>query len=171
MKNKFKGMTCLILLLCNTACMAQLAPSYDQTISDGLTSANKEMQTLFASVDSGVDKSTYPKRADAYNRLIGDLNALEIQVKARPIPSSKITDEVNKLLSSHNISQIANDPNFTDYPSARAIHDASDQIAHMRQADQVAGLRGGEVKAFENAGSTFMIQAITYENFLKRGAK
>ncbi|HLZ66295.1 MAG TPA: hypothetical protein VKQ29_08695 [Aliidongia sp.] len=154
-----------------TACTTQLAPAYDQAISDGLIAANKDVQTLFATIGPGVGKETYPARADAYNNVIGELNALEIQAKARPIPDSIGLTEANKILSANGISQLTNDPKFTNYPSARSIDDASLTIATMRAADQKAGLHGDEIKAFQNQTSIFLMQAITYENFLKRGEK
>ncbi len=62
----------------------------------------------------------------------------------------------------------AADPGFSDYPSARSIHDLSDAITHMRDADKADGLHGGELNAFKNSTRVFLTQAITYETFLKR---
>ena len=160
-----------VLLVLVTACATQLAPNYDQAIADGLVSANKDVQTLFAGIGDGVGKETYPSRADSYTHIIGELNALEIQAKSRPIPGSDILTAANKVLSANGIGQLTSDPQFTNYPSARSIQDASNTIATMRTADQKAGLHGNEIKAFQNQTSVFLMQAITYENFLKRGEK
>lgn len=161
----------LSALLLVASCAAQLAPTYDPAIVSGLASANQDVQTLFASLGTEVGKDSYGTRGDTYSHIIGELNALEIQAKSRPIPGSDSLIDANKVLSANGVGQLANDPQFTGYPSARAIHDASMAIATMRQADQKAGLRGDELKAFENQASSFLTQAITYENFLKRGEK
>jgi hypothetical protein len=161
----------LAAFLLLASCTTQLAPAYDQAIVGGLTSTNQDVQTLFASFGTGVGKETYGTRGDTYTHIIGELNALEIQAKSRPVPASDSLVEANKVLSANGIGQLTSDPQFTSFPSARAIHDASITIATMREADQKAGVRGDELKAFQNQASIFLTQAITYENFLKRGEK
>jgi hypothetical protein len=168
---KLRPLLSAALLVLTTACATQLAPSYDQAIADGLVSANKDVQTLFAGIGDGVGKETYPSRADSYTHVIGELNALELQAKSRPIPGSDVLAAANKVLSANGIDPLTSDPQFTAYPSARSLHDASNTVATMRTADQKAGLRGNEIKAFQNQTSIFLMQAITYENFLKRGEK
>jgi hypothetical protein len=160
-----------VVFLMVASCTAQLAPAYDQAIVGGLASANQDTQTLFASLGTGVGKETYGTRGDSYTHIIGELNALEIQAKSRPIPPTDSLLDANKVLSANGIGQLTSDPQFTSFPSARAIHDASVTIATMRTADQNAGIRGDELKAFQNQASIYLTQAITYENFLKRGEK
>ena len=161
-------LTTALFLLLTAGCATQLAPQYDQAISDGLASANKDVQTLFASLDNGVSKETYSTRVDSYNHIIGNLNALEIQAKSRPIPVSNSLVDVNKILGANGLGGLSQDPQFTNFPSARAIHDASKTIQKMRAVDEKAGLHGAEIDAFKNQASTFLSQAITYETFLKR---
>jgi hypothetical protein len=167
---KFRLLLSAVLLLV-ASCTAQLAPAYDQAIVSGLASANQDVQTLFASLGTGVGKDTYDTRSASYTSIVGELNALEIQAKSRPIPGSDSLTEANKVLSANGTGQLANDPQFTSFPSARAIHDASVMIATMREADKKAGIHGDELKAYQNQASIFLTQAITYENFLKRGEK
>jgi hypothetical protein len=154
------------LAMLASACTVQLAPAYDQSIATGLVSTNTSMHVLFATVGSGVDKSTYATRASDYNKVIGQLQALEIEAKSRPLPPSDMLTKVNAALNASKIAPL--DPGFSDYPSARAMQDAAGTLTHMRDADQKAGLRGNEVEAFENQANVFMTQAMTYENFLKR---
>lgn len=161
----------LATVLLAAACTTQLAPAYDQAIVGGLASANQDVQTLFAALGTGVGKETYGTRVESYSHIIGELNALEIQAKSRPIPGSDGLAAANKVLSANGIGQLTNDPQFTSYPSARAIHDTSVTISTMRDADRAAGIHGDELKAFQNQASVFLTQAITYENFLKRGEK
>jgi hypothetical protein len=148
-------------------CTAQLAPAYDQNISDGLDGANKDIQTLFASIGDSVTKDTFKNRSDSYNKIIGELNALELQAKLRPSPQGLVNiNNVNAALQKSGVAQI--DPNFTDVPSVRSINDTSGTMSHMRDFDAAGGLRGGQLKALENQALTFLSQAIAYESFLKR---
>ena len=152
-----------------TACTVQFAPAYDQIIADGLATANKDMQTLFATMGTAVTKDTFKTRADSYAKIIGELNALEIQVKTRPAPSAAITlTEANAALRKIGITPMDADPNFSNMPSARAIHDTANTLTHMRDLDATAGVRGDALKAFANQANIFISQAIAYESFLKR---
>jgi hypothetical protein len=154
-----------------SGCTAKLAPDYDQALANGLSSANKDMETLFAAVGKstgpGVDSSTYSKREDQYNNVIGSLNALAAQSKLRPAGSVTISD-VNAQLDKLGIGLLNDDPNIADIPSARSLKDAADTITHMRDADKGSGLHGKVIDSFENQAETFVNQAIAYESFLKR---
>jgi hypothetical protein len=48
------------------------------------------------------------------------------------------------------------------------MHDAEVTLIAMRTEDARAGLHGMAVNAFENQATTYLSQAITYENFLNR---
>jgi hypothetical protein len=151
-----------------TACATQLAPSYDESIFSGLTASNKDVQTLFASVTDGASAKTFDSRASTYAHIIGELDALEVQAKSRPIPSAITLERANAVLSANGVQRLANDPKFTDFPSARSIQDAAETLKRMRLIDQREGLHGAEISAFENQASIYLAQAITYEAFLKR---
>lgn len=151
-----------------SGCATQRAPSYDQAILDGLISVNKAAQTFFASLGQAVPKETYQKRADTYANLIGSLNALEIQVKSRPLPPGADLVKINVILSQNGVQQIPSDPRFTNFPSARAIDDASKSFQQMRKMDEDNGLRGSQLVAIKNDATIYLTQAITYETFLKR---
>jgi hypothetical protein len=164
-----RGLLAVLLVVSSllAGCTAQLAPAYDQNISDGLDSANKDIQTLFASIGDSVTKDTFKNRSDSYNKIIGELNALELQAKLRPSPQGLVNiNNVNAALQKSGVAQI--DPNFTDVPSVRSINDTSGTMSHMRDFDAAGGLRGGQLKALENQAVTFLSQAIAYESFLKR---
>ena len=158
-----------LLLLLVAACTAQLAPAYDPSIADGLNATDKEVQTLFATIGTGVDKDSFPARSPTYAHIIGDLNALEIQVKTRILPpdAAKLPD-VEHLLGKLGIGQVGQDKRFTAFPSARAIHDAAATLAKMRDTDAAHGLAGELVCAFANQTDIYMAQAIAYESYLKR---
>jgi hypothetical protein len=76
-------------------CTARLAPAYDQSVYDGLVSANKEMQALFVAIGTSATGDTYPTRAAAYERLIAELQAVELLIKARPIPNADALERAN----------------------------------------------------------------------------
>ncbi len=61
----------LMFALVVSACTTQLAPSYDQSLVDQLSSADKQTLTLFASVSAGSEASEYTKFSGQYDNLIG----------------------------------------------------------------------------------------------------
>jgi hypothetical protein len=73
--------------------------------------------TLFASAANGLAKESYGARADTYNMLIGSLDALEIQAKARPVPKTKNIVAVNTWLEKRGLPAVTDD----EVPSATAI--------------------------------------------------
>jgi hypothetical protein len=154
------------LLICG--CTAQLAPAYDQAVSDGLVSANKDIQALFVAVGTFATKDTYPTRAPAYDHIVAELEAVELQIKTRPIPNSDVLQQANTLLAKSGISGISNDPNLSNYPSARSVADLVKTVQHMQISDRTTGLQPNLVLAYENQANIYLTQAITYENFLKR---
>lgn len=156
-------------LLLVTGCTTQFSPAYDQAVLDNLNASNKDIQTLFAKIGTGVSMDTFKERKDAYDHIIGELNALVIQIKARPSPSGAIhITDVNKMLSGLGVSQVASDPNITEVPSARSVRDEADSIEKMKSHDEKYGLGGGALSSYKTSANAYMTQAITYETFLKR---
>ena len=80
-------------------CTVQLAPAYDQSVYDGLVAANKHLQALFVAAGGGVTQATYPARATLYDHLIAELMAVELQIKARPIPNADALAKTDQLLT------------------------------------------------------------------------
>lgn len=156
----------LSLTLC--ACATQLAPAYDSSIAGALSTANNDIQALFVSVGADADVATFPSRKPAYDHIVAELSATLIEIKARPIPNPQAMAAANKALQQLHIGGLTVDPGFSDYPSARSVSDLTDTIKHMEAADQQSGLHHEAVPAFEQQATIFLIQAITYENFLKR---
>lgn len=147
-----------------TACTTTLAPNYDKAIVDGLVSANQKSMEIFASTSSGTSNSDYDKRKKTYNSLIGSIDALAIQAKARPVPKNKITEKVNEYLRSRGVEAIEGE----DAPSATALEKISETITKMRDTDKKQGLTAFEVKAFKGLTVIYLDQALTYESFLER---
>ncbi len=151
-------------LLCLAACATQLAPPYDKAIADGLVSVNQQAMTLFASVSSGTGGDSYAQRDNAYNTLIGALDALALQAKSRPIPKTSVNEKVKTFLSKRGVSL----PETGDAPSAAALEQISISFAKMRDTDKKQGVTAFEVAAFKGQVVIYLDQALTYENFLAR---
>lgn len=162
-----RGFSIVLLALLTSVivgCATQLAPLYDKALVDGITATNKDAMTLFASVSTGTAKDSFQGRADTYNKIIGSLDALEIQAKARPVPKTRTVDAVNKWLEKRGLPAVTDD----DVPSATALNKISETLKKMRDTDRKQGITATEVQAFKNQTSIYMDQAITYESFLER---
>ncbi|MGQ8363664.1 hypothetical protein [Glaciecola sp. 1036] len=145
-----------------SACTTQLTPRYDQALFTGVTQTNVKALELFAAVSAGTDMLNCGSRAQHFNQVIGNLDALSLQSKARPVPKNSVTEEVNAFLASKGVGSLAEDI----APSAVSLEHASSIIAKMKEVDCKTGLKPGAVMAFRNAFIISMDQAITYESFL-----
>ncbi len=156
------------VLVLTCGCTTQLAPAYDQSVYDGLVSANKDIQALFVAAGGSATKDTYSTRGPAYDHIISELKAVELQIKARPLPNSEALEETNKVLSKLHVGGVTVDPNFSDYPSARSVDDLVNTVQHMQTSDQTMGLRPNLLSSYKNQATIYLTQAMTYESFLKR---
>lgn len=164
-----RSLAVVLVLLSIAGCTTQLAPAYDQSVLDNLNAANKDIQTLFAKIGPGAAADTVKDRKDSYVKIVGELNALVIQIKARPSPVGAVNiQDVNKVLADMKIAGIETDPKVTDTPSARSVQDEADSIGRMRTHDEKYGLEGGALASFKGDATVYMTQAIAYETFLKR---
>ena len=155
----------LVLLIAFMAgCAVQLAPRYDAALLDGITETNVTIMKLFASVSDGTDQATCAERVDTYNSVIGSVDALALQSRARPLPENPVIDRVNEHLDARGIPPLAGDV----APSADSLDQVSIQLVKMKEVDCKSGLGKGAVAAFKNAVIISMDQAITYESFLNR---
>ncbi len=145
-------------------CATTLAPTYDKAISDGLTSANIALMELFATASGGTEKSTFPDREVTYNKLIGRLDALAIQARARPVPKSIVIEKINKVLSSRGVETLADN----EAPSSEVLDKISATLTKMKETDSKQGITATEVAAFKGQVTIWLDQAITYESFLER---
>ncbi len=161
---RITGALSIGILLFAGACATTLAPRYDQVIVDGLTSVNVKLMEHFASVSAGTIKEDYVDRKKTYNNLIGSLEALTIQAKARPMPQNKIIDKVNEFLQKRGVAVLDDG----EAPSATALEKITETIVKMRDTDIKQGVTPIEVKVFKSQVAIYLDQAITYENFLKR---
>lgn len=159
-KLAFVACWCLSLMSCATT----LAPNYDKAIVDGLNTTSAQLMELFAGSASGTNPASFSAREKTYNKLIGKLDAMAIQSRARPIPTNKVTDKVNAALGMRGVRLI----DGSDVPSATAMEKISATLVKMRDTDQKQGVTPFEVKVFRGQVVIYLDQAITYESFLER---
>lgn len=166
----FRGALSLVLALLAcialAGCPAQLAPSYDKAVADGLSEASAEAMTLLAAVSGGTSADTFSSREAEYNAVIGKLDALAISAGARPMPQNKVTETINRLLEKRGAHPLEDDG--ATPPSAHAVRKVSETLAKMRDTDRKQGVTPFEAEAFKGQVQIYLDQAITYENFLQR---
>lgn len=154
----------LLTVLMLNACATQLAPAYDKALFDGITQTNIKIMALFASVSKGTKANDFSQREKMYNDIIGNVDALALQSKARPVPQNKVTEKVNQYLQSRGVGALSDGV----APSANALEVVSKNLVKMRDTDQARGLGKDLVPVFKNAVIISMDQALTYEAFLER---
>jgi hypothetical protein len=119
---------------------------------------------LFASISAGTSAETFSEREEKYNAIIGSIDALAMQSRARPVPENKISEKVNAYLDSRGVGALSDG----EAPSASSLDEVSENLVKMRDKDKVDGLKPGAIAVFKNAIVISMDQALTYEAFLER---
>lgn len=148
-----------------SACTVQLAPNYDKSIVDGLTSANEQTLTFFASVSGGTTPATFSARASTYDALIGKFNALKIDAAARPNPQPLFL----KYLGVGGAGDKPIDPaDQLKAPTPDILANIVAKLTEMRKEDKSAPLTSDVVALFQNSYELSMTQALTYEKALQR---
>jgi hypothetical protein len=139
-------------------CATRLAPEYDQAILDGLNASNAAAMTLFAALSEGAKHSDFSRYESQYAGVIGAVQALEMQIAARPIPevSSDITSELGA----------AGEAITT--PAVEPVRGMSRTLETMRTVHSKTDLTKTEVTAFKNQWVIYADQALTYESHLER---
>lgn len=149
-------------------CAVSLAPKFDQHIVDNLTSGSTEVFELLAEVSAGTTKSDFDKREGKYNQIIGKLEALVLQINARPVPNNKTVDKIiakaNERLKKRGVSTLISAGETA--PSATALKNVVANIAKMKDTDKQQGITAFEVQAFKGNIELFFDQALTYERYL-----
>ena len=150
-------------------CAVSLAPKFNQAIVDNLSGSSTDIFQLFAEVSAGTSKADYNEREDKYNDVIGKVEALALQIKARPIPKNRITDKIIRKANESLTKRAVGPLTVGDIaPSATALKNITDNITKMRDTDKAQGLTPTEVKLFKGNVELFLDQALTYEKFLNK---
>ena len=167
----------LLLALALSACTIQLAPDYDASVVSSLNKANTDAQTLFASISYGVPASSFDKREQQYNNVIGEFSALVSQLEARPMPQPP--SFFSKALPPNDVKEINL---LTAAPSIDALKHLVGTLTMMRDTDRKMGLPPSTPQAcvqgagagmptaclFENSYKADFNDALTYETALQR---
>lgn len=143
-------------------CAVKLAPDYDKAILDGLTTANQSAMVLFAAAESG----PYSKREAAYDETIGQLAAVQVQIKARGTPApppllTRLATAADNKSAADKISDALEAPTAGDVVTLIRIMNVArrdDQNGHLKQRLDF------HVEAF----AIQMAQALAYEKALQR---
>jgi hypothetical protein len=156
-------------LLIATSCAVSLAPRFDQGIIDNLSTTSIEVFQLLSEVSEGTTSSDFDKREEEYNEVIGKLEALALQINARPVPDNKTVD---KIISKANSSLQKKGSTLISVnetaPSATALKNVTANVTKMKQTDKLQGITAVEALAFKNNIELFFDQALTYERFLNK---
>ena len=150
-----------------TGCAVSLAPKYEQKIVDDLSGSATEVYQLLSAASAGTSKSDFDKREGDYDKVIGKLEALQLQINARPIPKNKTVDKIinktNSSLQKKGSTLISvNDT----APSATALKNIIANLTKMKEVDKLQGVKELEVKVFKGNIDIFFDQALTYERHL-----
>jgi hypothetical protein len=158
----FAAFVAILAIFAATAvggCAVKLAPDYDKAVIDGLTKANEDAMILFASVTTG----PYSKRDAAYDTVIGELNAVQVQIKARgtPAPPSVLFRVAAPAVDKKTLSDALEAPTSGDVDTLLRIVNAA------RRDDQNGRIKG-RIDFIIEAFAIQMAQALTYEKALQR---
>lgn len=155
----------IVLVLLLIGCSVTLAPPYDKALVDGIKKTNTDVMTFFALVHGGTKKDTFDQRNETYASLIGHFETLAMHARIRMVPTD--TGAVKKV-NAIPIESGGLDLSSSETPSATALSKISETLTKMREVDQKQGLQVDEVRIFKGQVSIFLVQALTYESFLKR---
>lgn len=160
----------LFVALFFSGCSAKLAPTFDQNIIDNISTSSINIFKLLAEVSPGTKSADFDKRNEAYNNVIGELEALQLQINARPMPKNKTVDKVvakvNDKLKQNGVGTLITATDTA--PSATALKQIEANITKMRDTDKAQGITATEVQVFKGAIVLFLDQATTYESFLNQ---
>ncbi len=158
----------LIVVFLVNGCSVSLSPKYEQAIIDNLSVAANQVFELTASVSQGSTKADFSKREESYHQVIGKLEALELQINARPLPRNKqidkIIDKANEKLQERGIATLINVNDIS--PSATALKQVRTNISKMKEVDKLQGMTSEESKIFKGFITLYLDQALTYEKIL-----
>ena len=157
-----------VLALTVGGCAIRLAPDYDQAIFEGLTKANEDAMKLFASVSSG----PYSKRQPAYNSVIGELNAVQVQIRSRSEPVSPLSLVSVSTTAGKNIAE-----NASQAPTSGSVdtlikimqtaqHD--DSLGRLTRRTRITGTVSKRIDFLKESFAVQMAQALAYEKALQR---
>jgi hypothetical protein len=163
--NLFIIKSLLVLVFCIAAvlggCAVKLAPDYDKAIFDGLAKANTDAMTLFASTSSG----PYSDRQAAYDSVVGQLNAVQVQIKSRGTPASPLLAGLFVPANARHGQQQAS--GVLASPTAASVNALIKIVERTRKEDSQGRIKN-RIDFDQEAFAIQMAQALAYEKALQR---
>jgi hypothetical protein len=153
---------CILL----AACTIQLAPNYDPSLVDGLNQTNTATLTLFATLESGSDKSSFPQFEQRYAEAIGATEALRQRAAGRAVPP--LAARLSKLKIVHEVCSSGDDPAACVNTSPASLGRVLEDLRKLRDTHRTKGLASDTVDLIQRDYNTAMGQALAVENALKR---
>lgn len=160
----------LVLAACAAlaACTVQLVPDYDQSLVNGLRSANERTQRFFAQLEEGGAASSFEQRRATYQDLIGTFDALRLEAASRPVPESAVAERVAAGAG------LDVDPDAIDRlqnPTPGILAAIVDTLRQARTMDADGRLSPTAVEGLQRSYETSMMQALVFEKALQRGTR
>ncbi len=158
--------TCLLAVsvLFLSSCTTQLAPSYHNTLYLGLVDANQKVMTHFASLSPSTQAVSCHTRKASFDNVIGQIDALTILAKTRPMPENAVIDALYQALTERGVPL----PPADEAPSVGALIEISTVLKDLKRIDCEKGI-GPNVLAFYQKGvEGALTRSLTYESFLVR---
>lgn len=159
-----RGGPLVAVLILLASCAVQLAPSYDELVSQRLTDLNQSIAAFIAGVpETGYPSSTFAAHAQFYADTLGEIDALKARAAARPVPEPLIVSWLG--ISSETKKAVVGD----QIPTVESLDLVAQSIEDMRNFNQ--GSSGLSASFARNTGKQIQIalnNAITYELALKR---
>ena len=156
-----------ILLVFLSGCTVQLAPSFSQTLLDGLVEANENTQVLLEGLEGGSSKSEFKEFSEQYIETVGKLKALGILADARATPPVSQRG-IQWLQSKGVLLELCPDPSDCINPTPSVLNATFTRIQQMAGIHERAGVDSDTVESVQNFVSSQFELIIFFETALQR---
>jgi hypothetical protein len=168
--SRYLTMALISAVLLFPSCTISLAPKFDRGIVDHLSASSSDVFDMIADVSAGTDSASFSKRQEKYNRIIGKMEALELEINTRPMPGNKkiksLINKANESFKQRGLSALITAGDTA--PSATALAQVINNLVQMKNTDKARGLTPATVQLHKGFIRLYLDQALTYERFLNR---
>jgi hypothetical protein len=174
-KNDFTGnrsvqWLCAISVFFLISCTVTQTPRSDKAIIDSLSTSSTEVYQLLSAASSGTTQDGFTLRAERYDNIIGKVEALKLQVNARPMPRNEMLNKI-VLRANTRLAQTGGGALISTMgkaPSAGALEEIIANLIKMRDTDKKQGVTADEVRLIKGNINLYLSQALTYEKALNQ---
>jgi hypothetical protein len=146
------------------SCTAQLAPTYDDYVDNGLAQLSQTIETYYAAMPaSGYSKENYPKQEAFYAETLGKIEALKTRAAARPVPDAAVTRWLGMQQKPTGATGVGD-----EIPTVTNLNLVADALQQLRDTQRTTGLSPAFTKRTIEQVRIALRNAITYEMALKR---